>query len=85
MAGSAQNAFEKGRRLAHLVGERRALLILDGVEPLQYSPTSPMPGELKDQGIALRAPKVTVTREGVSLCQKGCYPVAFVLVNCSSL
>ncbi len=52
MAGSAQGAFDKGRRLAQLVGERRALLILDGVEPLQYAPTSPTPGELKDQGLA---------------------------------
>jgi hypothetical protein len=25
-----------------------------------------------------RAPKVTVTREGDSLCQKGCYPLALV-------
>jgi len=31
-----------------------------------------------------RAPKVNVTQERASLCQKGCYPVAFVfLVNCS--
>ena len=52
MAGSAAGAFDKGRRLARLVGERRALLILDGVEPLQYAPTSPTPGELKDQGLA---------------------------------
>jgi hypothetical protein len=52
MAGSAQGAFDKGRRLAQLVGERRALLILDGLEPLQYAPTSPITGELKDQGIA---------------------------------
>lgn len=51
MANSAQGAFDKGRRLAQLVGARRALLILDGVEPLQYAPTSPTPGELKDQGI----------------------------------
>ncbi len=51
MAASAQGAFEKGRRLAQLVGQRRALLILDGLEPLQYAPTSPTPGELKDQGI----------------------------------
>jgi tetratricopeptide (TPR) repeat protein len=51
MAGSAAGAFDKGRRLAQLVGERRALLILDGLEPLQYAPTSPTPGELKDQGI----------------------------------
>ena len=52
LAGSAQGAFGKGRRLAQLVGERRALLILDGLEPLQYAPTSPTPGELKDQGLA---------------------------------
>jgi len=52
LAGSAQGAFEKGRRLAQLVGERRALLILDGVEPLQYAPTSPTPGQFKDQGLA---------------------------------
>jgi len=53
MAGSAQGAFDKGRRLAQLVGERRALLILDGLEPLQYAPTSPTPGELKDQGLSV--------------------------------
>jgi hypothetical protein len=52
MAGSAAGSFDKGRRLAQLVGERRALLILDGLEPLQYAPTSPLPGELKDQAIA---------------------------------
>jgi hypothetical protein len=52
MAGSAAGAFDKGRRVAQLAGERRALLILDGLEPLQYAPTSPTPGELKDQGIA---------------------------------
>lgn len=52
MAKGAAGAFEKGRRLAQLVGEQRALLILDGLEPLQYPPSSPMPGELKDQGLA---------------------------------
>ncbi len=52
IASSAQGAFEKGQRLAQLIGERRALLILDGVEPLQYAPTSPTPGEFKDQGLA---------------------------------
>ena len=31
-----------------------------------------------------RVPKVTVTRKGDSLCQKGCYPMACVfLVSCS--
>jgi hypothetical protein len=52
MGGSAQGAFNKGRRLAQLVGARQALLILDGIEPLQYAPTSPTPGELKDEGLA---------------------------------
>ncbi len=51
-AESSKGAFEKGRRLAQLCAERRSLLILDGLEPLQYAPTSPTPGELKDQGIA---------------------------------
>lgn len=50
-AGSAQGAFDKGRRLARLVGEKRALLILDGLEPLQYPPRPPMDGKLKDDGI----------------------------------
>jgi Putative ATP-dependent DNA helicase recG C-terminal len=52
LADGAQGAFEKGRRLAQLVGERRALLVLDGLEPLQYGPTSSRPGELKDQGMS---------------------------------
>ena len=54
MANSPQGAFDKGRRLAQLVGQRRALLILDGVEPLQYAPTSTAhaPGQLQDQGLA---------------------------------
>ncbi|MBL8170168.1 MAG: ATP-binding protein, partial [Acidobacteria bacterium] len=52
MAASAAGAHEKGQRLARVVGQKRALLILDGLEPLQYAPTSPTPGELKDQGLA---------------------------------
>ncbi len=51
-AASAAGSFEKGERLARVVGRRRCLLILDGLEPLQYSPASPTPGELKDQGLA---------------------------------
>ena len=51
-AASPAGAYEKGQRLARIVGRRRSLLILDGLEPLQYAPTSPMPGQLKDQGLA---------------------------------
>lgn len=51
-AASPAGAFEKGQRLARIVGQRRGLLILDGLEPLQYAPTSPTPGQLKDSGLA---------------------------------
>ena len=65
LAGSAQGSFDKGRRLAQLVGERRALLILDGLEPLQYAPTSPTPGELKDQGLAALLKGLAATNHGL--------------------
>jgi len=51
MAESSQGSHAKGQRLAELVGAQSALLLLDGLEPLQYAPASPMPGELRDQGI----------------------------------
>jgi tetratricopeptide (TPR) repeat protein len=65
MAGSAQSAYDKGRRLAQLVGAQRALLILDGVEPLQYAPTAPTPGELKDQGLAALLKGLAATSHGL--------------------
>ena len=65
-AGNA-GAFEKGRRLARLVGGRRGLLILDGLEPLQYAPTSPTPGELKDQGIAALLKGLAATSHGLCI------------------
>ena len=65
MADSAQGAFDKGRRLAQLVGERRALLILDGVEPLQYAPTSPTAGELKDSGLAALLKGLAASNHGL--------------------
>ena len=67
LAGSAQGAFDKGRRLATLVGERRALLILDGLEPLQYAPNAPTPGELKDQGIAALLGGLAASSQGLCL------------------
>ncbi|MCL4872133.1 MAG: hypothetical protein KJ063_24505 [Anaerolineae bacterium] len=41
----------KGERLATLVKAQRALLILDGLEPLQYPPGSTREGELKDRAL----------------------------------
>lgn len=42
--------WERGARLAGLVGKSRCLIVLDGLEPLQYPP-GPMQGKLKDQAI----------------------------------
>ena len=49
LAPSNASAWQKGERLARLVAEHRALLILDGLEPLQDAKS----GDLRDE--ALRA------------------------------
>jgi len=61
-----ESAHDRGRRLAKWIGEKRAVLILDGLEPLQYAPTSPTPGELKDQG--LRALLKGLAQRNKGLC-----------------
>jgi hypothetical protein len=46
-----ESAHDKGRRLAKWIGEKRAVLILDGLEPLQYAPGPPLDGQLRDEGL----------------------------------
>ena len=43
--------WERGERLAGLVRRRRALLVLDGIEPMQYPVSDPQAGRLKDQAL----------------------------------
>jgi hypothetical protein len=43
--------WERGERLAGLVRRYRTLVILDGIEPLQYPPGDPQAGRLKDQAL----------------------------------
>lgn len=64
-AASAAGAYEKGQRLARIVGQRRSLLILDGLEPLQYAPTSPTPGELKDPGVTALLKGLAANSDGL--------------------
>jgi tetratricopeptide (TPR) repeat protein len=47
---TAGSPWDRGARLAGLVGQSRCLLVLDGLEPLQHPP-GPMEGKLKHQGI----------------------------------
>ena len=43
--------WERGERLAGLVRQHRTLLVLDGIEPLQYPMNDPQAGRLKDQAL----------------------------------
>ena len=43
--------WERGERLAGLVRRHRTLLVLDGIEPLQYPLNDPQAGRLKDQAL----------------------------------
>jgi tetratricopeptide (TPR) repeat protein len=47
------SAVEKGRRLARLVQKEKTLLVLDGIEPLQFPPgeVHGFDGKLKDRGL----------------------------------
>jgi hypothetical protein len=45
-----KSPWEKGKELAQLIKQRRTLLILDGLEPLQYPPGE-QEGFLRDQGL----------------------------------
>ena len=44
------SATQKAEKIAEALMRRRVLLVLDGVEPLQYGP-GPQVGQLKDQGL----------------------------------
>ena len=64
LADSPTGAWEKGARLAELLAQHRALLVLDGLEPLQHPP-GPLVGELKDP--ALRALLRGLARQNAGL------------------
>ncbi|MGV3617896.1 MAG: hypothetical protein ACO1SV_21430 [Fimbriimonas sp.] len=57
--------YERGERLARLVVARRSLLILDGLEPLQYPPSSPLAGELKDVGLSVLLKRLAAQNPGL--------------------
>jgi len=65
MAQSAASPWDKGARLAQLVAQRRTLLVLDGIEPLQQPP-GPLGGQLKD--LALVALLRGLAQDNLGLC-----------------
>jgi tetratricopeptide (TPR) repeat protein len=66
MARSGASPWDKGARLAKLVGDKRSLLVLDGLEPLQYAPGPGMGGKLKDP--ALEALLKGLAQRNTGLC-----------------
>jgi hypothetical protein len=63
-APDAGSPWDKGERLARLVKERRTLLVLDGVEPLQWGP-GPEEGKIKDPALATLARELGAQNEGL--------------------
>ncbi len=66
MARSPVSAWDKGARLARLVAERRTLLVLDGLEPLQHPP-GPLAGQLKDPAVTALLKGLAATNPGLCL------------------
>jgi tetratricopeptide (TPR) repeat protein len=58
--------WDKGERLAQLVGSQRTLLVLDGLEPLQHPP-GPDEGRLKDQALQSLLRGLAASNKGLCL------------------
>lgn len=63
---SMKSPHERGDKLAQLVGARRALLFLDGLEPLQYPPGS-MYGYLKDPALGTLVAGLSAQNAGLCI------------------
>jgi serine/threonine protein kinase/predicted ATPase len=59
-------AWEKGERLAKLVGHRRTLLILDGLEPLQ-NPPGPQEGRVREPSLQALLRELAAFNTGLCL------------------
>ena len=59
-------AWEKGERLAKLVGHRRTLLVLDGLEPLQ-NPPGPQEGRLREPSLQALLRELAAFNPGLCL------------------
>ena len=60
----AGSPWDKGERLARLVRARRTLLVLDGVEPLQWGP-GPKEGKIRDPALATLVGKLGEQNAGL--------------------
>jgi len=63
--------YEKGRLLAEIISKRKTLLVLDGLEPLQYPPGE-MQGYLKDQAMQALLKGLARSHNGVCIITSRC-------------
>lgn len=61
------SAYERGERLAGLIRQHRTLLVLDGIEPLQYPPNDPQAGRLKDPALEALLRELAMDNPGLLL------------------
>ena len=61
----AGSPWEKGERLARLVRGTKTLLVLDGMEPLQYGPSAGDAGRIKDPALAALVRELAADHPGL--------------------
>jgi tetratricopeptide (TPR) repeat protein len=63
------SAVDRGRQMANLVKKERCLLILDGMEPLQYPPGEGhgLDGQLKDPGLKAMLKELAISQPGLCI------------------
>ena len=61
-----KSAWDRGLKLAELIQKKRTLIVLDGLEPLQFPPGT-MRGQLKDQGIRAMLLQLATNNPGLCL------------------
>ncbi|MEM9485759.1 MAG: AAA family ATPase [Cyanobacteria bacterium P01_F01_bin.116] len=61
----AGSAWDKGERLAQLIRRSKTLLILDGLEPLQWGAASVEVGRIKDQGLTALVRELAADNSGL--------------------
>lgn len=65
-ASTTGHPFDKAYRLARLLKRERSLLVLDGLEPLQYPPRDPaLEGHLSDQALTVLLQNLAVDNPGM--------------------
>ncbi len=63
--------WDKGVRLARLIRKQKTLLVLDGLEPLQY-PSGELQGHLKDQGMRALLKELSHLNSGLCVITTRC-------------